>query len=77
MYIELSGCDIYGSRLIKLPTPQYVIFYNGDADKPDRMVLRLSEALERSGTDGEIIPALECTAVMLNINYGHNGLMNV
>lgn len=71
-YITQHKLDIYDSKLVKLPTPQYVIFYNGDADKPDRMVLKLSDAFQLSETETGIIPALECTAVMLNINYGHN-----
>ena len=71
-YIAQHKLDIYGSKLIKLPTPQYVIFYNGDADKPDQMVLKLSDAFQLSETETGMIPALECTAVMLNINYGHN-----
>lgn len=72
MYIALHELNIYDSALIKLPTPQYVIFYNGDADKPDRMILKLSDAFQLPETENEVIPALECTAVMLNINYGHN-----
>lgn len=71
-YIAQHKLDIYDSKLVKLPTPQYVIFYNGDADKPDRMVLKLSDAFELPETETRMIPALECTAVMLNINYGHN-----
>ena len=71
-YIAQHKLDIYGSKLIKLPTPQYVIFYNGDAAKPDRMVLKLSDAFQLPETETTMIPALECTAVMLNINYGHN-----
>ena len=71
-YIAQHKLDIYDSKLVKLPTPQYVIFYNGDADKPDRMVLKLSDAFQLSETETGMIPALECTAVMLNINYGHN-----
>ena len=27
-YIEKNGVSIFGSTLIKIPTPQYVIFYN-------------------------------------------------
>ena len=55
-------------KQIHLPTPQYVVFYNGTSDEPDRSILRLSDAYMQK----DIRPALECTAVMLNINYGHN-----
>lgn len=71
-YIAQNKLDIYGSKLVKLPTPQYVIFYNGDTDKPDRLELKLSDAFNLSTSEQNLIPALECTAVMLNINYGHN-----
>lgn len=33
-YIEKSDESIYGSRLIQLLTPQYIVFYNGAADRP-------------------------------------------
>lgn len=72
VYIALHKLDMYGSSLIKLPTPQYVIFYNGDADKPDRMLLKLSDAFELPEHSSDLIPALECTAIMLTINYRHN-----
>ena len=71
-YIAQHKLDIYDSKLVKLPTPQYVIFYNGDTNKPDRMVLKLSDAFQLQEIETHMIPALECTAVMLNINYGHN-----
>ena len=72
VYIAHHNLDIYGSKLIKLPTPQYIIFYNGDIEKPDRMVLKLSDAFQKSTVNGEDFPALECNAIMLNINHGHN-----
>lgn len=71
-YIQKHDLDVYGSRLIKLPTPQYVVFYNGNEDKPDRMVMKLSDAFELSEREKHFAPALECNVVMLNINYGHN-----
>lgn len=77
-YIEERDLDIYSSRQIPLPMPQYIVFFNGTENQPDRQVLRMSDAYEhgeekqsfRKGGDWE--PALECTAVVLNINYGHN-----
>ena len=69
VYVAQRGLDIYGSKLVKVPTPQYVVFYNGDTEKPDRMVLKLSDAF---CVTGGVVPAMECRAIMLNINYGHN-----
>ena len=60
--------NVYGSRLIKLPTPEYVIFYNGTKAQEDRITLYLSDSFE----DGRGSGCLECEAVMLNINRGHN-----
>ena len=28
-YIETNRLDIYGTKLMKLPTPRYIVFYNG------------------------------------------------
>ena len=69
-YIEINGLDIYGEKLIRLPMPQYIVFYNGMKEEPDRVELRLSDAFlcqnpEENG-------CLECRATMININYGHN-----
>ena len=75
-YIKEHQLSIYGKTLIKLPEPRYIIFYNGKDDAPDVQELRLSDAFEKKeGTkEGtlEKTPTLECVAVMLNINYGHN-----
>lgn len=60
--------NVYGSKLIKLPTPEYVIFYNGSKEQRDRTELFLSDSFEAGRGSG----CLECKAVMLNINRGHN-----
>ena len=60
--------NLYGIKLVQIPAPQFVIFYNGMNEMPDRTVLRLSDAYSVK----EENPALELTAVMLNINRGHN-----
>ena len=60
--------NLYGTKCIQIPTPQFVIFYNGSQEQPERKNLRLSDAY----CVKEEHPALELTAVMLNINRGHN-----
>ena len=70
LYQNIIGADsqkIYGSKLLKIPTPKYVVFYNGVLNMPDRLILRLSDAYE---TDDEY--DLEVTATMININCGRN-----
>ena len=60
--------NLYGTKAVKLPTPRFVIFYNGQAEQPDRKELKLSELFSIPDAD----PSLELKAVMLNINEGHN-----
>lgn len=68
-YIEQNHLDIYGNVLQKLPLPQYVVFYNGTADAPEKQFLSLKDAFPvYPGKE----PCLDCTLTMLNINYGHN-----
>ena len=59
---------LYSSKLLKLPTPHYIVFYNGTKEMPDVLDLKLSDAFIHK----ELSPAIEVTAHMLNINYGHN-----
>ena len=60
--------NLYGTKLVKLPTPQFIVFYNGEKELPDRMELKLSDAY----TVKEDEVSLELKSVMLNINPGHN-----
>lgn len=60
--------NLYGSRPVRLPSPRFIIFYNGQKDQPDRQELKLSDVYELP----EDSPWLELKAVMLNINKGHN-----
>lgn len=69
-YINSKGYRLTGNTRILLPFPNYIVFYNGLEREADRMELRLSEAFE-AGREG-YEPALECKAVILNINSGHN-----
>lgn len=68
-YISEQGYDLYSSTLVKLPTPEYIVFYNGLVNVPDRYILRLSDAFLNQKEDEY---ALECVATIVNINHGHN-----
>ena len=59
--------SIYCSSLQKAPAPKFVCFYNGAADKEDRVILKLSDSFDK-----ESVSDIEVTVTMLNINYGHN-----
>ena len=67
-YIESNNLNIYGSKLIKIPTPKYVVFYNGKVDAQPVQNLKLSDAfLSKEETDG-----FEWTATVYNLNPGKN-----
>lgn len=60
--------NIYGRKRIKLPTPKFVVFYNGTEQQPEQQILKLSDAYE---VEDENI-ALELEILVLNINTGYN-----
>ncbi len=62
------GKDIYAPKLIKLPNPRFVVFYNGKQPQPARKELKLSDAY----THPEEKPQLELIVTQLNINPGYN-----
>ncbi len=61
---------LYSRTLLKIPTPKYIVFYNGETDmkEADKLTLRLSDAFDDSSVRNDF----EWTATMININYGHN-----
>jgi hypothetical protein len=61
---------VYKQKLLKVPTPEFVVLYNGKAAFPDEKLLRLSDAFieERSQEFGGI----DLTVRVLNINAGRN-----
>lgn len=61
--------SLYGTKLITLPTPQCVVFYNGEKEIPEEQTLHLSDAFESRKNEADV----ELSVRMLNINYGHNG----
>ena len=64
LQVYVKDQSLYSSKLIKLPTPHFVVFYNGVEDKPEKRILRLSEAFEVPTGD----PELELKVTILNIN---------
>ena len=68
-WVESNHLDMYSEKQIMIPKPKFLVFYNGLKKEPERKILRLSDSFE-GGQDEEA--ALECTAIMLNINYGYN-----
>lgn len=69
----VSENQIYSSRALQLPTPSFVVFYNGpDKHLPDRTQLRLSDLFKKNNVNPEAGPWMELTTIILNINKGHN-----
>ena len=60
--------NLYGSRLVKIPAPRFVVFYNGVEETPERQMLQLSEAFEKPMEE----PEVELRVTVLNINPGNN-----
>ncbi len=67
-YVIENECNIFGRKRIPLPTPQYVVFYNGDTWNGERKIVKLSDSF----TDKRVKGCMELEALQLNINYGHN-----
>jgi hypothetical protein len=67
-YIENKNLPIYGSSLVKIPTPKYIVFYNGTSNREPIMKLKLSDAFIHEDTNHEF----EWTATMINLNEGKN-----
>ena len=47
-WIKMKGEEkyLYGSKLYKIPTPEFVVFYNGKDARPEKETLHLSSAFE-------------------------------
>ena len=69
-YIEPVKRRLYSTLELEIPFPQYIVFYNGTEERPEREELKLSNLFIGNGKGKK--PSLECTALMLNVNYGHN-----
>lgn len=59
---------LYHRTKIKIPTPRFVVFYNGAEEQPERQVYKLSDSF--SGE--EMNPELELKVTVININPGYN-----
>lgn len=66
--VEQAETSIYGTKRVVLPTPQCVVFYNGEKEMPDEHILSLSDAFENKKSRLD----LDLKVRMLNINYGNN-----
>ena len=68
LYKKLTkGIDLSVRKQVKIPTPHYLVFYNGMERQEEEYVQHLSDAFAE-GKNG----CMELTVRTLNINFGHN-----
>lgn len=73
-YIALNHLDIYSSKRIALPLPQYYVFYNGTKNMPDESRILLTDSMTHP--DAAQKSSAQFSAHMININAGHSsGIM--
>ena len=71
-YLNDKDVDIFGKNLVKIPTPRFLVFYNGDNELPDITKFRLSDAFIKPDKDAENARDFEWTATVVNINKNCN-----
>ena len=60
--------DLYSRKRVQIATPHFAVFYNGTEKRPEKEVLKLSEAfINRTDT-----PEIELTVTVYNINPDNN-----
>jgi hypothetical protein len=62
--------SLYKEALVKIPKPEFIVFYNGTDDTPDRWEERLFDAFIETEGDQKI--PLDLTVTIYNINKGRN-----
>jgi len=71
-WIKINGEErfLYNSRLYKIPTPEFVVFYNGTTAKPEKEILYLSSAFKEKKDKG--LGFIELEVPVYNINKDMN-----
>ena len=67
-YLKDTDKQLTNSTLIKIPNPNYIVFYNGDTTRDEDYELKLSDAFIYEDKSGRF----EWTARVLNINKDYN-----
>ena len=69
LYSRLTvKANLYGERIVQIPAPEFIIFYNGKDEMPERQLLKLSDMYSVK----EEKPKLELEATLLNISGANN-----
>ena len=64
----IRDANLYGEKIVQIPAPEFIIFYNGKEKMPERQILKLSDMY----TVKRGKPKLELEATMLNISGSNN-----
>ncbi len=67
-WLKQNGKDLFSERQIKIPTPHFVVFYNGLAKRPEFEEMRLSRAFCLATEK----PEIEVICSVYNINPNNN-----
>ena len=65
-YTSTSHKKIYGDDLLKIPAPEFYVFYDGNDTSFEQQTLKLSDAFETQSDK------LELTVHVYNLAYGMN-----
>ena len=69
LYSRLTvKANLYGERIVQIPAPEFIVFYNGKDEMPERQLLKLSDMYSVK----EENPKLELEATLLNISGTNN-----
>ena len=69
LYSRLTvKANLYGETIVRIPAPEFIIFYNGKDQMPERQLLKLSDMYSVK----EEKPKLELEATLLNISGTNN-----
>lgn len=63
----VGNTELSGRKLIRIPAPHFIVFYNGTERQEEEFIQRLSNAYE-----GDQEGCMELTVRTININYGRN-----
>ena len=66
-YVNQTNQNKYGKKLMHLPAPRLVVFYNGRDEQPEEKLLKLSDSFPAGA-----ISDIEVTVRMINVNLGKN-----
>ena len=67
-WLKRKNLDLFGRKRIQIPTPHFVVFYNGTEKRPEYEEMRLSEAFCHKTDE----PEIEVRCRIYNINPDNN-----